>query len=73
MDIKELHQWFEAETNESHQCYSTYTGAYMDKYVEWLERRLLGYRERMCKDENCKYSDTQADGIVFCGKCGKIK
>jgi hypothetical protein len=72
MTLTELHEWFEAESNSnSVLCYSTMIGGYTDKYVEWIERRLLGYQARMCKLENCKYQDNEADGIVFCGKCGK--
>lgn len=45
--------------------------AFQDFIQKVTKRRLLKYKEKICKPENCKYQDNEADGIVFCGKCGK--
>ncbi len=58
MTIIELHEWYEAESG--HSMGDLANENYNPRYVEWIERRLLGYRERMCKPENCKYQDNEA-------------
>ena len=41
MTIKEVQEWYEAESGKDHLCYSTVVGSYNDRYVEWLERRFV--------------------------------
>jgi len=64
MTTTKLREWFCAEQGKPIEVY--WEGSIENPaYTDWLERRLIQALDR--------YQDNEADGIVFCGKCGKVK
>ena len=39
---------------------------------DWLDS-MEAYHKHRVNEITDKYQDTEADGLVFCGKCGKLK
>lgn len=47
-----------------------YSSEQMDEMINSKRKEIINNIEKCI---NINYADNEADGIVFCGKCGKIK
>ena len=41
------HNQLDRDSIESVYCYTTFTGKYMDKYVEWLEQKIIKHDDEL--------------------------